>query len=176
MKLLFSIAVGLAAIMEAIALEEAEASNNKHISDIFRSLKTVENGFFHLGDDKILRTFDGDGNVLDYARPEDTHLKAVANLYSKSVQEHLYRVWGPVDDSQISEEQILHPPDYLLPLHLSKMPAAEPGICERDLDSGLEKRARCNTITCNTHEECYQRGCPGCLLIDKVVDGKCLSW
>ncbi|PGH23799.1 hypothetical protein GX50_08982 [[Emmonsia] crescens] len=129
MKLLFSIAVGLAAIMKVIALKELDTSNNKNVSDIFGSLKTVENGFFHLGDDKVLRSYDGNGNVIDYALPEDSHLKAVANFFSKRTQEHVYRVWEDVDSSKFSEEHIWNPPAHLLPLRLSNLPAESESKC-----------------------------------------------
>ncbi|PGH29301.1 hypothetical protein GX50_07939 [[Emmonsia] crescens] len=160
----------------ALALKEPDTSNNKNVSeDIFR-LKTVENGFFHLGDDKVLRSYDGSGNVVDYALPEDSHLKAFANLFSKRTQEHLYRVWGEVDSSKISKKHIFNPPEHLLPLHLSNLPA-ESGICEKKMDSGLEKRTpTCVDITCLGHGTCRQYNCAWCMIFDRMAEGYCLLY
>ncbi|PGH33178.1 hypothetical protein GX50_04020 [[Emmonsia] crescens] len=175
MKLLFSIALGLAAITEVMPLA---LPSKVDATGIIPNLKSDLAGVLHLGDDGILRSFDGSGNVIDFARLDQPQLQAVIDWYSgdKDKQNHLQGLWANIDSSLVHEEQIWKPPQHILPTFISALPKA-PLMSSAQNSNPLKLQARfCTALHCQIQEHCYLRDplCPRCFAVDSFPHGDCL--
>ncbi|KKZ65991.1 hypothetical protein EMCG_08244 [[Emmonsia] crescens] len=172
MKLLMSIALGLGAITEVMALatpKQTVSEDQNSLSEVIKGLKTVSTGLLHVGADAILRSYDGDGKVIDYARVDTAQLKAIMNRYSKEDQERLQGVWANVDSSLVDEEQIWNPPQHLI----SPLVSGGPSV------NGQSKPRRpnvlapewfhfCSEYNCHTAADCawHDRDCHNCIALE----------
>ncbi|KKZ58445.1 hypothetical protein EMCG_00936 [[Emmonsia] crescens] len=176
MKLLFSIVLGLAAITEVMTLA---LPSEVDVARVIPNLKSDLAGLVHLGDDGILRSFDGSGNVIDFARLDQTQLQAVINWYSgdKQDQAHLQGLWANIDSSRaLNEEQIWNPPQHILPTFISALPKA-PLMSSAQESNPLKLHARfCTALHCQINSDCYLRDplCPRCFAVDSFPRGDCL--
>ncbi|OAX79207.1 hypothetical protein ACJ72_06476 [Emergomyces africanus] len=169
--------LGLAAVMTLAKPDASGVSiGNSNLADIIGSLATVSTGFLHLGDDKVLRSFDDDGIVLDFALLSDAHIAEIANGYSDHDRMHLYDVWNGVDNSKVGEGQIWNPPLHLLPRHLLNGQQLSGGTCDLPANEVLNPGVLCNHFNCENHESCVEVGCPSCILIDRKIEGRCRNW
>ncbi|OJD12184.1 hypothetical protein AJ78_07175 [Emergomyces pasteurianus Ep9510] len=141
------------------------------IRDILRSLVTDSDGFIHIGDDKIARSFDSFGTVLDYARLTDLQLAEIANRYSDSIRRHLFEVWSGVN-YEVTDDQIWNPPLDVLPPPLSNQPASA-AMCELNVKEVLKANSHCEFVRCSGHKTCRRAGCAYCVLNDRESSGNC---
>ncbi|OJD15360.1 hypothetical protein AJ78_04365 [Emergomyces pasteurianus Ep9510] len=180
---LFSIYLGLAAITQVLALVIPskewllQADMIKNAMRLIPNLKEDLSGVLHLGDDGILRSFNGDGLVIDYARFDQAQLQAVISWYSgdKEKQKHLQQLWMNIDSSLITEEQILHPPQHLLPAFITAPRASLMSSAEQHNPLKLFPRF-CTQLHCQIQDHCFRLDplCPRCFAVDSFPHGDCL--
>ncbi|KAG5295856.1 hypothetical protein I7I50_08761 [Histoplasma capsulatum G186AR] len=105
MKLLLSTIVGFHIFFNGIAWKTS-------ISEFLTKLNPHMDGFLHIDEHGILRHYDGDGEVLDYARLEPTELTAFAQeRYTGGTLDDLLAVWRDADSSLVEDEMIWNPPE-----------------------------------------------------------------
>ncbi|EDN04341.1 hypothetical protein I7I51_02582 [Histoplasma capsulatum] len=88
------------------SLERQPAARD--LQQLVNNLRTDPNGLFHIGNDGILRSYDKDNKVIDYARLDSAELKSLAKRYSKD-EENLIALWENADSSMIDEAEIWSP-------------------------------------------------------------------
>ncbi|EER44871.1 conserved hypothetical protein [Histoplasma capsulatum H143] len=104
MKLLLSTIVAFHSVFNGMTWKTS-------ISEFFTKLDPHMDGFLHIDDHGILRHYDGDGKVLDYARLELTELTAFAQeRYTGGTLDDLLAVWKDADSSLVEDEMIWNPP------------------------------------------------------------------
>ncbi|OJD19858.1 hypothetical protein AJ78_00218 [Emergomyces pasteurianus Ep9510] len=143
------------------------------VSDILLNLVTVSNGFVHVADDKIVRSYDEDGTVLDYVRLSDDQLEEVLRQYPDSFREHLYAIWDGINSLEVDEEQIWNPPPHLLPPDLTGDP--DSGICELRAREVLKVQYLCRHLKCDNNAYCRANYCHSCIRFDGAT-GVCENW
>ncbi|KAG5291382.1 hypothetical protein I7I50_08175 [Histoplasma capsulatum G186AR] len=143
----------------------------RDVYDMLSSVETDTNGILHLADDGILRSFDETGNVLDYRRLNNSHLRAIASLYSKDINNHLLNIWNNIDGFEVEEKVIWHPSTDLYPLPLlQKSQSIFSPIRHHSL---LHRIIPCADVHCTGHTTCRDMGCERCILPDKIASGRC---
>lgn len=169
--------------MNTLKLTVSKPQRNDPL-DVIRQLKGDPDGFKHLGDDGILRSYDGNGTVIDYARFDQDQLMAVAGWAgSPDEKDHLKNLWKDVDTLKVEENQIWAPPSHLRPAVLK-----EQGLYDqlRDEEEGRldsfegmkEKRreqVRCRELYCPNKRACDLALCDDCLVIDSMRKGRCVN-
>ncbi|EEH35484.1 hypothetical protein PAAG_06531 [Paracoccidioides lutzii Pb01] len=139
------------------------------------------NGFSHIGDDGVLRSFNGDGEVISYERLDKEQLSNLASWYPEPEhRDHLHDVWKDANSSTVSMEQIWNPPKELLPVVL-KQPQLRrrAGVTKkREAPNGLNhsdgENINCLILSCYSDGECIVWGCRNCRHYDEFFSGYCL--
>ncbi|QSS54234.1 hypothetical protein I7I53_01725 [Histoplasma capsulatum var. duboisii H88] len=144
----------------------------KEVYDMLYSVEIDTNGILHLADDGILRSFDETGNVLDYRRLNNTHLRAVAGSYSKDINNYLLNIWNNIDSFQVEEKAIWHPSPDLYPLPLLQK-SQRPFSPIKKHHSLLQRFPPCADIPCTGHKTCRDADCYRCLISDRIESGRC---
>ncbi|KKZ63040.1 hypothetical protein EMCG_02610 [[Emmonsia] crescens] len=114
MKLLHPNPLGSLFIL-IVAVQGVTSMRNDPL-DVIRQLKSDPDGLKHVGDDGILRSYDGNGSVIDYARFDQDQLMAIAGwAESPEEKDHLKNLWKNVTTLKVEENQIWAPPPHLRP-------------------------------------------------------------
>ncbi|EER36683.1 hypothetical protein I7I53_11651 [Histoplasma capsulatum var. duboisii H88] len=145
---------------------------DKDIHDMIYNIQKDTNGFLHLGDDGILRSYDEHNNVLDYRKFNKTHLTTVTNWYSNEGQIHLSTIWKDTDEIEIQKDQIWFPSKKLQPFSFSQQSvfSSQPHLALKARDTNIV----CSLITCRTTSLCQGFGCSDCFVVDHHETGICL--
>ncbi|QSS52508.1 hypothetical protein I7I53_08167 [Histoplasma capsulatum var. duboisii H88] len=142
-----------------------ELISKREVYDMLYSVETDTNGILHLADDGILRSFDETGNVIDYRRLNNSHLRAVASLYSKDINDYLLNIWNNIDGFAVEEKAIWHPPTDLYPLPLlQKSQSISSSITHHSL---LHRIVYCADVHCTGHSTCRNVDCELCIIVDQ---------
>lgn len=83
------------------------------IAAILNDLPTSPSGILNLGMDGVLRSFDGEDNVLGYRQLSPEEIARFHNILPKAMREEwrLDQKYEGVDGRQVTDlEQLLHPP------------------------------------------------------------------
>lgn len=73
-------------------------------------------GFIHLATDGVLRSFDGDRNVLDYKPLSPDEIALVLDEWPPTLHSQLRRMFYGVDGRNVKDvEQFIHPNPDLMP-------------------------------------------------------------
>ncbi|KGY15489.1 hypothetical protein PABG_11476 [Paracoccidioides brasiliensis Pb03] len=169
---------------DAASAGPAIAPNPRECSMLFGFTDERDpNGFRHVGDDGILRYFNGNGEVLNYKRLDKEQLSNLASTYPEPEhRDHLHDVWKDVNSSTVSSEQIWNPSKELLPVVL-KQPELlqETGVSKKPKAPDVLKRSdggenvNCLVISCYTDGECAVWDCWYCLHHDEFISGICMQ-
>ncbi|KAK4575298.1 hypothetical protein LTR86_001151 [Recurvomyces mirabilis] len=171
----------------APATESAPAStsttSDKPVMAIIAGLKKdpTGQGITHIGDDGIIRTYDGQGNVLDNAPLSTAQLNAhLSNLPTllQPHEAHLRDTYRNVSGHDVTDmSQILTPPDHLRPLG---GPGSVGWVPKTADEHEHEKRIQgpipvispltpCFNRRCNGDGFCHSWRCGDCVAIDRIV-------
>lgn len=107
------------------------------------------------GEDGILRSFDGEGRVIDFVRLDSGHLMTLAGLFGGQKKE-LINIWQNVNSSEVTEDQIWSPPSNMLPAKSSD-PEQTP-VHQNDLRAERD----CPEYHCPNTAYCRRVGCMLC--------------
>ncbi|KAI9933948.1 hypothetical protein ASPWEDRAFT_734587 [Aspergillus wentii DTO 134E9] len=112
----FNVLVTLA----ALGIAHASADANVEVRDLIHGLNQHDDGFVHIADDGVARSYSRDGAVLDVARLHARHLEAYADHYARAigdpaVKRHLTGIWGGINARDVADEDLFNPPDHLKP-------------------------------------------------------------
>ncbi|QSS54563.1 hypothetical protein I7I53_02148 [Histoplasma capsulatum var. duboisii H88] len=148
-------------------------------SDISETVKKVKydlNGVLHVDAEGILRSYDQEGNVIDYRRLDFNTLNNIAQLYAEENSNKLIDLWSNVDSSLVDEEQVWAPPSHLMPPSVSEADAAE------QLQSANPKVFPrwwnyCNQYRCTENWECLRQDpiCIRCVRSGNFTAGMCFD-
>ncbi|OAX85406.1 hypothetical protein ACJ72_00217 [Emergomyces africanus] len=118
MKLLtFTTLLGIAA---GAAVTTSSQVDRIGVDNVLLNLKSHRTGFTHVGNDGVVRSYNGKGEVIDAARLTPQQLVAVAQeAPSADEKKHLLDVWANVDSSKVNETQMWNPPQHVLPSRFS---------------------------------------------------------
>jgi hypothetical protein len=150
---------------------------DRDIGSILRDLQSDPEGFAHLGDDGVIRTYTANFTVLSFAKLNPEQIWAVFRRHPQDYQErfgpHWTEVYENVDGRTVSNvSQILHPGDDILPDYMKTTSPNEDALKERDLDSNfdLAKRQGCVGRVCIRSQWCVDRGCRLCMVSDRFIE------
>ncbi|OTA67308.1 hypothetical protein K449DRAFT_430513 [Hypoxylon sp. EC38] len=145
------------------------------LSDIYGAIETDPQGFVHIGDDGVLRSYGRDEKVVDYARLSPEQLKrAIDSWPNKDEHAHLNEVWDGIDGRDVPHTEALDPPVHLKPRAAGISPNS-PDREATEVVKQLENRqVVCLNIDCKTTESCQAMGCPVCGALDSMVKKICL--
>ncbi|OAP64480.1 hypothetical protein AYL99_00452 [Fonsecaea erecta] len=158
------------------------AAETSEILAIMRGLPRDESGkgFIHLGDDGVLRSFDGDLKVVAYQPLTPDQITAYIDRTNEERRPHLREVFEGVDGRDVvDEEQLTNPAPGLLPAFKpGSLPEVEKPTRRnerRHSASGgdLGKRVPCNQILCTNDIQCQDSFCFGCEVADFAWLGAC---
>lgn len=155
---------------------------SQHASQVIASIQQVSDGVVHLGDDGVLRSFDGNMKVLDYVPFSPAQIQQAINRSTGKTLEHLQEVYNGIDGQAVTDlNQLQNPGPELLPR------AGEGYDFEDDVkelarrteapDVQLFKKAelRCpDGIRCSTNAQCAGLFfCASCFQADRIAIGRC---
>lgn len=135
-------------------------------------------GFFHLADDGVQRSYDASGNVIDYRQLSNAEIMAmIAALPAtrSDMAEHLYAEFAETDGTTVTDEaQLLNPPKHLQPQ--GGAAGSQEGIAAPKSDSPAHSAKRdlegrslyCLGKECTSTSACTFLGCHICQLYDRV--------
>lgn len=143
-------------------------------------------GFQHIGNDGILRYFNGAGKVINYVRLTRDQMLADVAASPLPLQEklRLAQLWDGTDASQVSAKQIWQPSKDVLPLRF-----ADPEAFKQEVEKRNQKRAKtpasagkvirdvpdyCSEHECLNTEECWHHNCFACKFFGRRPIGKCV--
>lgn len=73
-------------------------------------------GFTHLATDGVLRSFDGDRNVVDYRKLSPEEIELVSEIYPPAYRAQIKEEFAGVDGRNVTDtQQCLHPDASLMP-------------------------------------------------------------
>ncbi|KKZ65218.1 hypothetical protein EMCG_08926 [[Emmonsia] crescens] len=157
------VSVSLCAVAGVLA---QDTSSGNKLGDILGSLGNHPDGLMHVGADGILRSFDGEGRVIDFARLDSGHLRtAAASWFPGQKEEGLIDFWQNVDSSEVEEDQIWSPPSHLLPPRFSD----PEGFAQSELSTPNHQRLSirrdhvCGEFRCTRNSDCWPRDCTMCV-------------
>ncbi|PGH36556.1 hypothetical protein GX50_00593 [[Emmonsia] crescens] len=146
------------------------------VNALAESMPTDPNGFQHIGDDGVMRSFNEAGQVMGYARVNrDGLLGFIADRKSILTPEekaHLTELWSAVDSSQVNTEQIWQPSKELLPAVLKQQLVDKSPVKP---SAGLQKRRPlyCKRFSCRYNTDCKTVGCLTCTHVGRLEVGSC---
>ena len=146
-------------------------------------------GFIHVADDGILRSYSGDGKVLDAKRLSNAALLSYAaggprkseEAYTEG-KDYLSTIWADVNGDDVPETQLMRPLKNFLPApiaqpELTKLEAAKINENTSPVPvSPLEERqitVFCMGQTCTKSAACIFMGCFTCYYADHKLIGEC---
>ncbi|RHZ63550.1 hypothetical protein CDV55_104648 [Aspergillus turcosus] len=134
-------------------------------------------GFVHVADDGIARSYRPDGTVLDYAPLTNEQLLQLIPMYDdEAAQKHLKEVWKGVNGYDVVDmKQIFEPRADLLPLEFSHPDVWAAELAELtpiDLNPATEalegRQLYCRGKRCTTSGACRYMGCHRCGYFDSM--------
>ncbi|KKZ63793.1 hypothetical protein EMCG_01897 [[Emmonsia] crescens] len=153
------------------------STSQKDPAEIISNLQSHPDGFTHVGDDGIARSFDAKGKVIDFARLSNDQLTALAKRSSNAEdRDYLLGGWDGVDGWSVGLDQIWNPPRHLLPhppdseagsMDPTAMAARGIGKSKRKPSSLKTRGPECYGHTCLTNQECQNIGCLNCVSLRK---------
>ncbi|KLO12327.1 hypothetical protein SCHPADRAFT_426212 [Schizopora paradoxa] len=170
------------AIVLSIFMSTAAMSTNVDRSDasltlgqVMRSMKRdpTGEGFFHVGDDGVLRTLTANKTVVDYRQLTPAQIAQKLAVYSGDTKTYLENLFEGVDGRDVMDPQSLWTlSPQLMPSENPTLKAVMGTTPAIDSASRLFKR-QCNTVDCAADSTCARFGCASCLRPDVVVEGIC---
>ncbi|QSS50634.1 hypothetical protein I7I53_11393 [Histoplasma capsulatum var. duboisii H88] len=163
-----------ACILSVTALESSKEHQPaaRDLQQLVNNLRTDPNGLFHIGNDGILRSYDKDNNVIDYARLDSAELKSLAKRYSKD-EENLIALWENADSSMIDEAQIWSPEPLKNSMSLGAS-AVSPNV-DQQANVLAPRIDDCSRLGCYNHHDCVAQdpNCHHCVHDGVNFFGKC---
>ena len=144
-------------------------------SEISSSLELDDWGFVHFGDDGVVRSYAGNGTVIDYASLSNEHLMETAQVnrpfISDQSYQHLLEVWDGVDGNNVKDaNQIFDPPASIRP---PPSDFTQPQDQSEALVAGTEdlnvRQFACVGTRCRLSRNCRIAGCNGCGKLDLTI-------
>ncbi|EGC46435.1 conserved hypothetical protein [Histoplasma capsulatum var. duboisii H88] len=107
-----SMVLKLCAILSGLA--QSSLATESDYSEIMRNLQVDPNGLIHVDEFGIMRSLDGDGKVIDFARLGPSHLNTLAQRRPEEDREELLAIWSGADHSMIDDEEIWNPSENIM--------------------------------------------------------------
>ena len=107
-------------------------------------------GFVQMGNDGVVRSWDGDGKVIDYVRLNNRQLIHSVHLFgghSKRDKDSVLESLRDVNGHDVSSDEVFNPPEHIKPLEFRDVqpPMITAPAQPIDLEDALLKRARTTT-------------------------------
>ncbi|PGH01838.1 hypothetical protein GX51_05018 [Blastomyces parvus] len=170
----------------AVTVQAAAVQATPEKVDVVGGLKSHDQGFKHVGDDGVARSFGPDGIVIDAAALTNVQLLEEAkNHPDSSARKHLMELWKNVDGRNVPLEHHYSPPQNVLPLSLrdpevkkeleakQNEQLATYGQSPNKRSSILSPRA-CESIICKDTNWCQIYGCAYCRAYDQIKTQYCV--
>lgn len=145
---------------------------------IVQNLSMDLEGFIHVADDGVARSYASNGTVIDWAKLNNTQLISLIPMLvsSHSDRDHLVEVWKDVDGNDVQDmKQILEPRRSVLPMDFGDGKPIAENQSRKTKQSVLDERANfCTGQLCSSHGACQYLGCAGCFIADKLYSKHCL--
>lgn len=130
-------------------------------------------GFVHIADDGVARSYTANNTVIDYAPLSNEQLKQMISGLPASVkenQEHLHQVFDGVDGYDMTDKkQIFEPPVWLQPASFGQTNQPQSRSEAQEAAAALlDKRQVCLGKSCTSTTVCQSFGCSSCSTFDKA--------
>jgi hypothetical protein len=139
------------------------------------SLKHDPQGYTHIADDGVARSYDANHQVIDYAPLSNAQILGYMSQLPTSYDselDHLHSVFDNVDGHDVTDkDQLLDPPTWLKPPAIS---LASESTQSTALERApiLEGRDNfCRGQPCSSSAACQFLGCSYCGMLDAVLPG-----
>ena len=137
-------------------------------------------GFVHIADDGVARSYTANNTVIDYAPLSNEQLKQMVSQSPAALakdREHLMQVFDVVDGHDVTDKkQIFEPPPLLQPA--SVKPVSQPQSRSEPQEAVaalVDKRVpMCLGRPCTTTAACVAMECVICAIYDRIGQTLCL--
>jgi hypothetical protein len=97
------------------SLTSPQSCLNPEAKALFASIRHASAGFTHLGTDGVLRSFDGDRNVVDYRQLSPEEIQIALQVYPPHMRDQIKDKFAGVDGRNVKDEEtLLHPGEDIL--------------------------------------------------------------
>lgn len=142
----------------------------------FTDMAQDPDGFFHLADDGVQRSYDASGNVIDYRQLTNAEIMSMIDALPASradMSSHLYAEFAEIDGTSVTDEaQLMDPSDHLRPQGAdgeSEDIAPRSDNLAHSAKRDLEGRSLyCLGKECTSSGACTFLGCSICQLYDRI--------
>ncbi|KAK4947036.1 hypothetical protein LTR10_014178 [Elasticomyces elasticus] len=112
------IAIFLASVLSSASPTIAQNGMNR--AELLSGLKLDDSGFLHFADNGVVRSYAGNGTVIDYVPLSNEYLMETAQVNRPFIgnesYQHLLEVWDGVDGNNVKDpKQIFDPPASIRP-------------------------------------------------------------
>ena len=140
------------------------------------SLKHDPQGYSHIADDGVVRSYNADHQVIDYAPLSNAQILEYMNQLPKSYDselEHLHLVFDNVNGHEVTDsDQLTDPPAWLRRPALSQASDTTSDTTSPQRAASLEGRDNfCSGRPCSSDAACQFLGCGGCTFLDSILPG-----
>lgn len=120
-----------------------DSNHSQNETDPFELLHTMEvhsDGFSHLGDDGVLRSFHPNGTVIDHVKLSTKQIQRMVDGHGRNA--HLTEVFDGVNGHSVSNEQATNPAKHLLPVPFRN--STKPAVALQDGKASCDDQEGCN--------------------------------
>ena len=152
----------------------------ENVLDTLHKMDADLNGFLHVADDGVARSYNGNATVIDYVRLTNEQLMQLLSQLPESYQSemnHLHSTFDNVSGFDVADEsQLRDPPSWLRPppQHdaIKRSVSSQTRNPARRAESTLEVRDYfCVGQPCTNSAACQFLGCSACVYLDAVLPG-----
>ena len=147
------------------------------------NMTTDGNGYIHLADDGVARSYSANGTVIDFRKLTNKqiwqHISKHQHQFNQNLTDHLTQVYANTSGFDVNDEQQIWNPPAELRVKAGNSTTTTGSLTSPNPSAEAEKALKDRAIgdcigrLCTYQLWCVAQGCDGCIFMDEMTVGLC---